>query len=468
MVRCLGPSAPLPELSARLPACPPARLSAWLACNVEGRVRAERTFRGVSTGYAGGQTDWQTFATNSPTRYHQSQRQESTVSYAMAAAATAASQSQHSRLTLTDEVIASFRPSKVFKAPAYIQPGRHFTSLDFDDRGEMCVTSSDDETIHLFNVKTGKHAKTLNSKKYGVDLVRFTHKSSAVLYASTKTDDTIRYHSLHDNRYIQYFRGHKAKVCSLQMNPIDDTFLSAAVNESVKLWDLRSPNPQGHLPIHGHPTVAFDPSGQVFALAISQRNVILLYDSKKFSDAPFLTLPLADDAYLSRFSMPPRQPIITSLTFSPSSSSGHLLVGTSGDQHYVMDSFNNAYFWRLVGHEGLEKAQAPPPLDSDVGVSAPQGSSTLAEAGLSSEEVTWSPDGRYVLSGSTNGQVCIWEIPEKEKLPAPGADVTLYPVAKLEGHSGPVRALRFSPRTALFASAGLSVAFWLPPTPQAS
>src|SRR6267154_1190314 len=54
--------------------------------------------------------------------------------------------------------------------------------------------------------------KTLHSKKYGVDLPRFTHKNTAIIYASTKEDDTIRYHSLHDNKYLQYFRGHSQRV----------------------------------------------------------------------------------------------------------------------------------------------------------------------------------------------------------------------------------------------------------------
>jgi len=49
------------------------------------------------------------------------------------------------------------------------------------------------------------------SKKYGIDLPRFTHRSTNIIYASTKEDDTIRYHSLHDNKYLQYFRGHKKR-----------------------------------------------------------------------------------------------------------------------------------------------------------------------------------------------------------------------------------------------------------------
>lgn len=156
-----------------------------------------------------------------------------------------------SKLTLNDPIVSSFRPSKVFSTPDYLalpEPPstspHHFTSLDFDDAGHHLVTSGTDESIHLYDARTGRHQKQLHSKKYGVDLVRFTHRSSTVLYASTKGDDTIRYHSLHDNRYINYFRGHTKRVTTLQMNPVDDSFLSGAVDESVKLWDLRSPNVQ--------------------------------------------------------------------------------------------------------------------------------------------------------------------------------------------------------------------------------
>lgn len=126
-----------------------------------------------------------------------------------------------------------------------------------------------------------RHTKTLYSKKYGVHLARFTHRSSAILYASTKEDDTIRYHSLHDNKYLQYFRGHKRRVVSLEMSPVDDTFLSGAVDDAVRLWDLRSPSAQGHLRVKGHPVVGYDPSGAVFAVALNERNAVLLYDIKK-------------------------------------------------------------------------------------------------------------------------------------------------------------------------------------------
>ncbi len=85
--------------------------------------------------------------------------------------------------------------------------------------------------------------KTIYSKKYGVSLVRFTHHPNAVLVASQNSFDgnwivgvrggegkgrwwyhsivlilpkltfteSIRYLSLHDNKYLRYFKGHRNK-----------------------------------------------------------------------------------------------------------------------------------------------------------------------------------------------------------------------------------------------------------------
>lgn len=374
-----------------------------------------------------------------------------------------------SKVVLDAGLISSFRPAKVFKSPEYMQQGRQFTSIDFDDRGEHCVAVGQDETIHLWNVRTGKHTNKLYSKKYGADIVRFSHQSSSVLYASTKGNDTIRYHSLHDNRYLHYFQGHTSRVCTIQMSPVDDTFVSGAVSESLRLWDLRSKSCHAYVPCQGHPTAAYDPSGQVIALGFSERNTVLLYDSRKFTDTPFERYDLEDNAYLSQFSMPPRHPLITSLSFCPNPQSDHLLVGTAGDQHYVIDSFERRYKWRLVGHEGLGRVAEDPIVEggeetqddaTTAGTNSndSRGPSRLPEAGVSGEEVCWSPDGKFVLAGTATGAIVIWEIPgteESQRLQEKQAqrnggnvDISLQPVAKLDGPSGAVRAMAFSPRTA--------------------
>lgn len=66
------------------------------------------------------------------------------------------------------------------------RPQPYVQSIDYDDNGELLMTSNSDETVQIYNVREGRHDKSLLSKKYGVKLAKFTHTSSSIIYASTK------------------------------------------------------------------------------------------------------------------------------------------------------------------------------------------------------------------------------------------------------------------------------------------
>ena len=99
---------------------------------------------------------------------------------------------------------------------------------------------------------------------------------NAAIHASTKRDDAIRYLSLHDNKFIRYFTGHTKKVISLEMSPADDTFISGALDNSVRLWDLRSPQCVGLMQVQGKPVCAFDPEGLVFSVGVQSEQVRII------------------------------------------------------------------------------------------------------------------------------------------------------------------------------------------------
>ncbi|KAL6513026.1 hypothetical protein OROHE_019816 [Orobanche hederae] len=82
-------------------------------------------------------------------------------------------------------------------------------SLDYHKAASYVVTASDDESIRLYDVSTATCLKTINSKKYGVDLVCFTSHPTTVIYSSKNSwDESLRLLSLNDNKYLRYFRGH--------------------------------------------------------------------------------------------------------------------------------------------------------------------------------------------------------------------------------------------------------------------
>ncbi len=131
----------------------------------------------------------------------------------------------------------------------------------------------------------------VNSQKYGVDLVRFSHARNAAVHASTKVDDDLRYLSLHDNKFIRYFKGHKKKVIALEMSPVDDTFMSGSLDNSVRLWDLRSSSCCGIMQVQGKPVLSFDPEGLVFAVGV-QSEMVKLYDLRSYDKGPFATFKM--------------------------------------------------------------------------------------------------------------------------------------------------------------------------------
>lgn len=142
------------------------------------------------------------------------------------------------------------------------------------------------------------------------------------------------------------------------------------------------------------------------------------------------------DLELAKISSPPPRPEFTSISFS---NNGHyLLVGTDRATHYIIDAFELNIVRRLEGHQGLGRA--------------------------SSEELSWSADSNFILSGSADGSIIIWDVtPPKgeEKLvagprgmPAPTLrpSVTLRPPG--EGDVAPSRAVAFNPRYSLFGVGG--------------
>ena len=143
------------------------------------------------------------------------------------------------------------------------------------------------------------------------------------------------------------------------------------------------------------------------------------------------------DPLLADISQPPPKPQFTSVAFS--NNGLYLLIGTSLDAHYLLDAFELSLLRRLVGHKSLGRS--------------------------SGEEVSFSADSRYVISGSADGGVHVWDL-GTGKLETESLNDQRYLFAKQtvdadivvkagEGEAmGPSRAIRFNPRYAMLAVGG--------------
>lgn len=317
-----------------------------------------------------------------------------------------------------------------------------YTSLHFDDTGEMLILARTDDTLQLYNTTAGAYARELKSFKYGCALARFTHSPTSLIYASTKVDDAIRYLGTHDNNYIRYFKGHTNRVTSLSMSPSDDRFLSSSMDNTVKMWDLRSANAQGNLNLHAPYLTSYDPSATVIAIGSPPAQSILLYDLRNYDKPPFATFELEDIE--KRFTPYGQRPMEGWTKMEFSNNGQYLLVGTTGGGHYLLDAFDGSLKAYLRRPSGPTGRTAP-------------GDTIPSTDNLGQGDVCFTPDGRYIIggNGSSHG-LLVWDS-EGERQP----NKVLEPISELPA-TKPASVVGYNPRHNLVASADKDVMLWLP------
>lgn len=150
--------------------------------------------------------------------------------------------------------------------PPVVETNSRINSISFHRKYDLLVSASNNDEINVYDTYHGERQATFFSKKYGVANVSFTHNPNSIIYSSTKLDHAWRYHDLHKNEYIRFFNGHVGRVTTLAQSPLNDAVLSAAEDNQVRLWDLRSGLCHAMLQAPGSPSIAWDEQGLVFAV----------------------------------------------------------------------------------------------------------------------------------------------------------------------------------------------------------
>lgn len=327
-------------------------------------------------------------------------------------------------INLTRETYASFRLSKRFLTNSDNE--LPITSLDYDDSGQFLLATSINQSIQLFDAVKGKFLKSIQSKKYGCHLAKFTHNSQNCIYSSTKLeqDHTIRYLSLVDNSYIRYFRGHKQLVTSLEVSPTHDLVLSASMDNSVRLWDLRASNSQGFTPVKSPTALSFDPSGLVCAMGsripgpAGTQISVTLKDVRKFDSAHFLEIKLPPGFEYNKMEF--------------SNDNKYILFSSVNGNHLIADAFS--------GDTITELQVNPVPVTN----------------WPSTGTACFTPDGKFVLSGDFSGSVNLYDLT--------GQISQLTTPRNFLKSSKDVRPkmVNFNPKFAQFTTADNNVNMWIP------
>ncbi len=100
------------------------------------------------------------------------------------------------------------------------------------------MAGCEDFSVSLYDLERGDKVNTYFSKRYGVDLVKFTHHNKCILAASKRDNHyRIMYWSLHDNNILCSFIGHTDSITSIDLNPADSTFVSQSKDNTTRVWE---------------------------------------------------------------------------------------------------------------------------------------------------------------------------------------------------------------------------------------
>ena len=258
------------------------------------------------------------------------------------------------------------------------------TSVSFSRDGRTLASGSRDNTIKLWNIRTGKEIRTLQGHNSRVSSVSFSRDGKTL--ASGSDDKTIKLWNVETGQEIRTFKGHNSIVYSVSFSRDGKTLASGSDDKTIKLWNVETG--QEIRTFKGHNgsvfSVSFSPDGKTLATS-SGDNTIKLWNVETGQEIRTLS---------------GHNSFVYSVNFS---SDGKTLVTGSGDKTIKLWNVETGQEIRtLSGHNSFVRS------------------------------VSFSSDGKTLATGSGDKTIKLWNIETGQE------------IRTFKGHNKPVSSVSFS------------------------
>ncbi|MHC5749688.1 MAG: WD40 domain-containing protein [Nostoc sp.] len=307
-------------------------------------------------------------------------------------------------------------------------------SIGFSPDGKTLASSSGDKTIKLWDVSTGKAIKTLTGHSRSVWGVGFSLDGKTL--ASGSGDKTIKLWDVSTGKAIKTLTGHSRSVWGVGFSPDGKTLASGSDDKTIKLWDVSTG--KSIKTLTGHRSlvysVGFSPDGKTLASG-SDDNTIKLWDVSTGKAIKTLT---------------EHSSLVYSVGFSPDGKT--LASGSDDNTIKLWDVSTGKAIKTLAGHSSTVigvgfspdgKTLASGSDDKTIklwDVSTGKAIKTLTGHSSTVIGVGFSPDGKTLASGSDDKTIKLWDIS------------TGKAIKTLAGHSSRIYSVGFSPDDKTLAS----------------
>lgn len=255
------------------------------------------------------------------------------------------------------------------------------TYLAFSNDSFMLATACYDEKVRIWKMPEGLLMKEFTGHKKTVWSVCFSPDSK--LLASSGEDATIKLWDVQSGQLLKTLTGHSLTIWDIKFTKDGKYLVSGSYDRTLKIWNVESEKMVADLKDHSDAIVAIamSPDGKLMA-STSDDKTIKIWNTASWSLIRTLKTPEHNQA--ADFS-PDSKWLLTGGRDKPSA--GELLQNFFGDSHY-----NKGVSMRLWDVQSGELLQTFSHHANDV------------------NDVAFSPDGKWIVSGSSDRTIELWKI----------------------------------------------------------
>ncbi len=152
-------------------------------------------------------------------------------------------------------------------------------SVTFSADGKTLASGSDDQTMNLWEVATGKELGMLPKHTRRINVVAFSPKDNNILAFSSRLDTSIKVWDIDENKEISNFKGHEGRggILSLAFSPDGETLASSDHHTTIRLSRAKDGTELHTLSSHTDSIIslAFSPDGSILASGSADNTVKL-------------------------------------------------------------------------------------------------------------------------------------------------------------------------------------------------
>ncbi|MEP0772025.1 serine/threonine-protein kinase [Trichocoleus sp. ST-U1] len=148
-------------------------------------------------------------------------------------------------------------------------------SIAISPNGQTLASGSNDKTIKLWQVDSGKLIHTLTGHSSWVRSIAIAISPDGQTLASSSQDYSIKLWQVDSGKLIRTFTGHLSRVYSVAFSPDGQTLATGSEGHTIKLWSMDSGKLIHTLTEHSNSvySVAFSPDGQTLVSGSDDKTI---------------------------------------------------------------------------------------------------------------------------------------------------------------------------------------------------